>query len=232
MRHPRHAARYLLFPETKDNSTRRRLSVEWAHPPASLCIRLGALTSQRQAVSVPCTAVAANILEPLDVEPNLLLQRGAGVLARRVVGNARGVQFAPDVLALRLAHPVEREVTEDAERGGQPLAARAAIAVHRSQCELRGLLDSNGVVLHPKRVLCCALRPLLQPDRLGTQCDQALLLQSLLAARERRQLVELGAGGGGAFLCAVQKPRTDRAGEKGRTRGAKSQEQAARSMPL
>ena len=53
-------------------------------------------TSKRQAVSVPCAAVAADLLEALDVEADLLLQRRARAVARRVVRDARGVELAPE----------------------------------------------------------------------------------------------------------------------------------------
>jgi len=72
---------------------------------------------------VACAAVAADLLETLDVEADLLLQRGTRALAGRVVGDARGVELAPDVLTLRLAHTVQRVVPEDADRGGELLTA-------------------------------------------------------------------------------------------------------------
>ena len=97
---------------------------------------------------VPYASVASNVFEALDIVRNLFFEGGAGGVGGVVVGDARRRQRAPYVRALRLAHPLQFVLPEDAHFGREPFAARAAEAVDVGDGEFGGATERYRVRLY------------------------------------------------------------------------------------
>eukprot|EP00965_Chrysotila_dentata_P232276 6198866-Pleurochrysis_carterae.AAC.2 len=144
---------------------------------AGPCICPRALTVAWQPKDMTSPAIAANVLEPLDVEQYLLLQRRARCSLRLLICSTGIIESVFDKLALRLCHPRERIVAKATNLSCETPAAHAPVAKDSRNAEFGRPVELHLIVLDAKAlVFCLVIACCLVPDKRLGHCHKSMPL--------------------------------------------------------